>query len=147
MSAPFRRRGALRGWQLHFGPNMTPMVDVVMVILIFFMASTALVGPEWLLRIGLAKKDQPNASFQLGPADLLVTVTMVRGELRFSGFGQEARPFDELARQASEAARSLGSAIEQTRVTIEARSGVSYEAVVRAHDVLTAAGFDRVALR
>src|SRR6185295_8612661 len=30
MSArPFRRRNALHAWELHFGPNMTPMVDVV----------------------------------------------------------------------------------------------------------------------
>ena len=34
---------------LHFGPNMTPMVDVVMVILIFFMASAAFMGDEWFL--------------------------------------------------------------------------------------------------
>lgn len=147
MSAPFRHRGALRGWQLHFGPNMTPMVDVVMVILIFFMASTALVGPEWLLRIALAKKDQPNDTFQLGPADLLLTVSTVRGELRFSGFGKEALPIEDLANEAQIAARELGTAIEQTRITIEARSGVSYEAVVRTHDILTKAGFDRVALR
>ena len=32
-----RGRTALRQWELRFGPNMTPMVDVVMVILIFFM--------------------------------------------------------------------------------------------------------------
>ncbi|MEZ6319152.1 MAG: biopolymer transporter ExbD [Phycisphaerales bacterium] len=47
---PFRERGALAVHELHFGPNMTPMVDVVMVILIFFMASTALLGPEWFIR-------------------------------------------------------------------------------------------------
>lgn len=28
---------------------MTPMVDVVMVILVFFMVSAAFLGPEWLL--------------------------------------------------------------------------------------------------
>lgn len=47
---PFRRRDALTQHQLHFGPNMTPMVDVVMVILVFFMVSAAFVGPEWFLR-------------------------------------------------------------------------------------------------
>lgn len=49
----FRRRDALHGWTLHFGPNMTPMVDVVMVILVFFMASTAWIGSEWFLRAAL----------------------------------------------------------------------------------------------
>ncbi|MGH7130661.1 MAG: ExbD/TolR family protein [Phycisphaerales bacterium] len=46
----FRRRGALDLHRTHFGPNMTPMVDVVMVILVFFMVSAAFVGPEWFLR-------------------------------------------------------------------------------------------------
>lgn len=45
----FRRRGAADRASLHLGPNMTPMVDVVMVILVFFMASAAFVGPEWFL--------------------------------------------------------------------------------------------------
>ena len=47
MSRSFRRRSALYTWQLQFGPNMTPMVDVVMVILIFFMASATFAGAEW----------------------------------------------------------------------------------------------------
>src|SRR5690348_11081756 len=47
------RRGALASWELHYGPNMTPMVDVVMVILIFFMASTSVLGPEWFLKTAL----------------------------------------------------------------------------------------------
>ncbi|MCH7961632.1 MAG: biopolymer transporter ExbD [Planctomycetes bacterium] len=45
--------GALRQWEMHFGPNMTPMVDVVMVILIFFMAGTAVIAPELFLAAGL----------------------------------------------------------------------------------------------
>ena len=45
-----RRRDALHSYSLHFGPNMTPMVDVVMVILIFFMSFAAFLGNEWFLR-------------------------------------------------------------------------------------------------
>ena len=33
----------------HVGPNMTPMVDVVMVILIFFMLGSSFVSPDWYL--------------------------------------------------------------------------------------------------
>jgi biopolymer transport protein ExbD len=48
-----RRRDALHTHSLHFGPNMTPMVDIVMVILIFFMASAAFLGSEWFLRAAI----------------------------------------------------------------------------------------------
>lgn len=45
----FARRGALHRGAGHFGPDMTSMVDVVMVLLIFFMASAAFLGEEWFL--------------------------------------------------------------------------------------------------
>lgn len=43
-------RTAWRRYESAFGPNMTPMVDVVMVILVFFMASAAFLGPEWFVK-------------------------------------------------------------------------------------------------
>ena len=147
MSAPFRNRGALHGWQLQFGPNMTPMVDVVMVILIFFMASTALIGPEWLLRVGLAPDRPASTGFQLGPADLLLRLETDRGAIVFTGFGRDRAPMQELDLVVAKAAQTLGSGIGQTRITIEAGAGVPYEAVVRANDVLAGSGFDRVAIR
>jgi biopolymer transport protein ExbD len=53
----FRRRNAQALYAMHYGPNMTPMVDVVMVILIFFMASAVVLGPEWFVRTNLPKRD------------------------------------------------------------------------------------------
>lgn len=146
MSA-FKQRGALHGWQLHFGPNMTPMVDVVMVILIFFMASTALVGPEWLLRVGLAPDDREPTGFQLGPADLRLELAIEGGAVVFTGLGAKSAPLAELDAMAASAAAALGSGIGETRITIDATGTVPYEAVVRAHDRLRAAGFERVAIR
>jgi biopolymer transport protein ExbD len=54
-----RHRTSRETYDLHYGPNMTPMVDVVMVILVFFMASAAILGPTWFLRAALppAPKD------------------------------------------------------------------------------------------
>ncbi|MFZ4431104.1 MAG: biopolymer transporter ExbD [Phycisphaerales bacterium] len=49
----FRNRSARATHESHYGPNMTPMVDVVMVILIFFMASAAILGPEWFIKSNL----------------------------------------------------------------------------------------------
>jgi biopolymer transport protein ExbD len=53
MNGHFRRRNAAALREQHYGPNMTPMVDVVMVILIFFMASAAMLGPEWFIRTSI----------------------------------------------------------------------------------------------
>ncbi|MCP2732564.1 biopolymer transporter ExbD, partial [Limnofasciculus baicalensis] len=50
---PSRKRNALAQHDLHYGPNMTPMVDVVMVILVFFMASAVFLGPEWYLKTAI----------------------------------------------------------------------------------------------
>lgn len=55
----FRRRHAGARAALHAGPNMTPMVDVVMVILVFFMASAAFVGPEWFLTAQAVSRTPP----------------------------------------------------------------------------------------
>jgi biopolymer transport protein ExbD len=53
---------------------MTPMVDVVMVLLVFFMASAAFVGPEWFLRGLIPKRLEeaagPNAGARSALADL-----------------------------------------------------------------------------
>jgi biopolymer transport protein ExbD len=147
MNAPFKRRGAMHGWQTRFGPNMTPMVDVVMVILIFFMASTALIGPEWRLRIGLASDKPALAGFQLGPADLLIRLELVGGSIVFTGLGRENTPMSALELEAAGAASALGTGINETRITIEAGPGVPYEAVVQTHDALAGAGFGRVAIR
>ena len=53
MSALRRRLSLAQTRDLHHAPNMTPMVDVVMVILVFFMASSAVLGPEWFIKSAL----------------------------------------------------------------------------------------------
>lgn len=148
MSSPFRRRNALHQWHLHFGPNMTPMVDVVMVILVFFMASTAFIGPEWLLRIGLAEDDAPAGNgFQLGPAELVVRLRVVDGTVRVDGLGLRDAPLESIASAAAQAGTSLGPAADQTRITIEPTDAVPYDAVVRSQAELVSAGFVHIAIR
>lgn len=83
--ARLRRRDALHHHSLHFGPNMTPMVDVVMVILVFFMASAAFLGPEWFLPSLIAQPPAPASPaskaatstdpFALAPVQKVITLT------------------------------------------------------------------------
>ncbi len=153
----FRRRGALHQWELHFGPNMTPMVDVVMVILIFFMASTALLGPEWFLRADVAPDASKGAAlrndprFQLPEVRLEVRLRVDAGGTVADAFGREGLSMDELEALAAEVAKDMvpeepgGSAEPVVVIAPEAR--VAYNDVVRAHDACTKAGFRRVGLR
>lgn len=64
------------------GPMMTPMVDVVLVILIFFMASTTIAGYEWFLEAGVEaetanEEQEQDARFDLPAA--VIDVDLVRG--------------------------------------------------------------------
>lgn len=64
------------------GPMMTPMVDVVLVILIFFMASTTIAGYEWFLEAGVEaevadQEQEQEARFDLPAA--VIDVDLVRG--------------------------------------------------------------------
>ncbi|MEZ6241483.1 MAG: biopolymer transporter ExbD [Phycisphaerales bacterium] len=160
---PYRRRGALNQWELHFGPNMTPMVDVVMVILIFFMASTAFLGPEWFLKANMTPEEvasggrTPDRRFELPEVRLNVHLRVVDGVTLANAFGREGLTMDDLDALAAEVAKDIvqpeqaGRDPEDTSgeplVIIAPESDVPYNDVVRAHDACTRAGFRRVALR
>jgi biopolymer transport protein ExbD len=49
-----RHRAPLKKMSAHVGPNMTPMVDVVMCILIFFMLGSSFLVPELFLKSNTA---------------------------------------------------------------------------------------------
>ncbi len=158
-SRPFRMRNARANYDSHHGPNMTPMVDVVMVILIFFMASTAILGPEWFLRSGLASHA---ASAQQSPdSDIRVRIelrrdvadsnTPTQATLRDRGANlgtetpeQTIIPFtqlrDALARRAQR--HTAGSLI----VLIDAGDRVPYDEVVQVHEWCAQLGIQRVGL-
>lgn len=165
MSAPrFRRRRALDASGLHFGPNMTPMVDVVMVILVFFMVSAAFLGPEWLLGSLVPKPAQSPAAAGAPPApgpgpkasDPLATPP-VRFAIDLSlsaqsppqtvasGGGLSNAPIQDVvaAIKSGVGERSLGS----VEVLIRPGAGVPWGAVVLTHELCTKAGFVRVGPR
>jgi len=65
------RRGITKRMpSLHVGPNMTPMVDIVMCILIFFMLGTTLAQPEVFLRSNTAAIDKEGLGSEQGTQKL-----------------------------------------------------------------------------
>lgn len=82
MSRKLNRRSVFDKANQRSGPMMTPMVDVVLVILIFFMASTTIAGYEWFLEAGLEaevsdREQEQEALFDLPAA--VIDVDLVRG--------------------------------------------------------------------
>jgi biopolymer transport protein ExbD len=155
MAKPFRRRSAMAVWEMHFGPNMTPMVDVVMVILIFYMASTSFIGSEWFLRTALPKEPaaaprqdrsrEADDPFSVPPAQFELTLRRgAEGRTVASGPAFGAVSLAELPSRLAELARGTGA--EDLALVIRADGGVPYGDVVRAHDAATSAGITKVGL-
>ncbi len=133
-----------------FGPNMTPMVDVVLVILIFFMAATTIAGQEWFLRTDLPESgDDQDASLRLDlPTPMLDVSLFVEsgspgGRIMVQGLGNEARTLDSLLRQIE----SMDDADAQGLILrVGADDRVPYGSIVALHDAGTRKNM-RVAIR
>ena len=123
MSTHFRRRSALAVHDHHVGPNMTPMVDVVMVILIFFMASASIVGPQWLLTSALPnRKAAPPA-----PGEVI-----------------NNQPPGNPADIPAELANAAGQDPAKLVVIVKPEGDVPYEDVVRMHEACQRLGIAKV---
>ena len=145
---PLKRRNVLDR-TARFGPNMTPMVDVTLVILIFFMASATIAGPEWFLRAQLPTKENPNAI----ASDFALPTPMLSAEL----YLQDNEPDQIMVRGLGSAPRTLESVVEQIRsmdesaaaglvLGIRSTDEVPYWAVVKLHDAGASVSM-RVAIR
>ena len=154
----FRMRSASHAASRHFGPNMTPMVDVVMVILIFFMAGSAVLGPEWLLGLSIddvAEAVAPDAEespeqgdpFALDLPTTVVTVSLTvdaQGETRVHGLGVANGGIAELSRRLV-ALRESGAA-STLEILVTPSPDAPYEDVIRAYELVRDARPARVAL-
>jgi len=146
MSAPgLRRRDARHTYEMHAGPSMTPMVDVVLVILIFFMAAAAIAGPETLLRIGVrAPASAGGGALTLPPAEFRVELRAVEGRTLVTGLGLRDGSIEAL--RGASAALATRTDGEGLVVILGAGDGVAFGEVVRARDAISAGGIDRIEL-
>lgn len=145
MSKPFRQRNAAT--YAHFGPNMTPMVDVVMVILIFFMASAALMGPEWLLRAALPRPQAATPPANTVPVAIRVVMKDGAAAAKIAvGVGAAAADcsMNDLDAMIVGVVKQHGAA--NLAVAISADDAVPYEGLVHVHERCVAAGITRIAL-
>lgn len=136
---------------MHFGPNMTPMVDVVMVILVFFMASAAFVGTDWFLRTAAVAEGGRKGANASGarPTDLsqVVNVTLdvgPNGRTVGSMLELQGVPLDQLLKRIT--AMPKGKQTEELRVIVRPTQAVAYSDVVRVHAAFHSVGVNQVGL-
>lgn len=128
-------------------PNLAPMVDVVMVILIFFMLGTGFATPEGVLPTRLPTQIGPGGGAQVS------IVPIVRIELRDSPKGLRILVMGQaLAENSFDALTSLlterkdAGADAAGRVLLWSEPAVRFENVISAMDACTRAGFPNLEL-
>jgi biopolymer transport protein ExbD len=147
-----RRRDALHTYTMHFGPNMTPMVDIVMVILIFFMATAAFMGNEWFLRAAIpfeagrgTSLNKPNdpLALPLKPLEILLGVTP-EGVTTVTFLDLQNASLDQFLARIAQFPRNDTTA--ELEVVIRPDPRVPYPDVIRVHAACDAAGIYKVGI-
>jgi biopolymer transport protein ExbD len=116
------------------GINVTPMVDIMLVLLIIFMVTAHIVADSGL------KINLPKAATTAVPATVSMTVSInAKGEIYFM---EQMTDMDRLKLNLMREAKLNPS----VRVVLAADGGLSYQQVVAVLDTIKQAGVTRVAL-
>ncbi len=134
----------------HVGPNMTPMVDVVMVILIFFMLGSSFVSPDWYLtnNTPAIKGGLSNVKTHAMPPTRINIKLRVRGTRTVAIMPglQTADLSGELATFLTAKHKALARGVP-VQVFISPSNGVPYKDVITAYSDCIQARFKQVAFR
>ncbi len=139
---PLRKRNIMGASSGGFGPTMTPMVDVVLVILIFFMASTSIAGSEWFLRASLPEQQDTlergaDSRFTLPAPTLRVEVFVRNDTVLVGGLGDA----EMLVDQAIGVIAGLDEHVRsQVVMLLVGADEVPYHEIMRLHDAGAANG-------
>jgi len=118
-------------------PNLTPMIDVVFLLLIFFMVTTTFLDPERQIDVELPVAESGAEPVQL-PLELIVNVDE-DGTILLEG---RALTYDSLVE------RLKGAALHdpETPVTIRGHARADHQHVVRVMDACGVAGLSNLAV-
>ncbi|MBS0191974.1 MAG: biopolymer transporter ExbD [Phycisphaerales bacterium] len=146
----FRRRNAAAIHDASYAPNMTPMVDVVMVILVFFMASASVLGPEWLLKTALPPSKPTTVAVpqELTRVELLLsmkdgnTVVTTRSQAKIPTLVDA--PISLLPQWLTDLTKDRSA--KDVAVVVRPREAVPYEAVVNVHSECARIGVEKIGI-
>jgi biopolymer transport protein ExbD len=141
--------------KIHYdsGPNMTPLVDVVMVILIFLMMCGSFSQGGWFLQSSVPIKSKSGAKADVTPGlvpdePLEVRIDnsadgfrVLAGDIRSSGDKEQLRAALERKRVQFE---TVGTAKEKVQVVLMPGRNVKYENIVAVYEAALRAGFSKV---
>lgn len=138
-------RTAWNTYQMHHGPNMTPMVDVVMVILIFFMATASVLGPDWFLKTSLPRTAPADAPPADEPPEVL-RLEVVRAGTEFAVSCPDLDLNGASVASAAAALRSRkeGPTGDRIVVLIAPADDVPYQAIIALHEACERLGITKV---
>ena len=135
------------------GPNMTPLVDVVMVILIFLMMTGSFTQGGWFLQSSVPIKSKGGAQADVAPGFVPDEPLEVRidnsadgfrvlaGDIRSTGDREQLRLALEQKLKQFQAA---GQAKEKIQVVLMPGRNVKYENIVAVYEAALRAGFTKV---
>ena len=133
MAQAIRNEGA----KVNSNINVTPMVDVMLVLLIIFMVVTPMLQKG--VSVDLAKTDSPQQMPDADKEDALIVAIMRDGTVFF---GSDKTPPDQLANKVKD---KLANRTDK-RVFIRADARARYGAVTDVVDNVRSAGVDQVGL-
>ena len=129
----FGRLERTRGAEPMSDINVTPLVDVMLVLVVIFILSAPLLASSLRLQLPVAQQAQPGAG-----AGVLAVALDAQGQLSVDG--QDLAPEALAERLQAAAARQPG-----LEVQLHADAAVPYGQIVRIIDAARAAGLQRIA--
>ncbi len=129
-----------------YAPNLAPMVDVTMVILIFFMLGARLVVEEGALPTELPSQVGPGggSSITIIPTVRITLIETAQGGCQIFLMGSEIPGASFTTLQSILKQRIDEGANAEGRVLIEAGPDVEYQYVVSAMDACVGSGFQNI---
>src|SRR4051812_46439089 len=151
------RRGVMKKTAVHVGPNMTPMVDVVMCILIFFMLGSSLAMPDLFLKsntaiskVGLGTEQSTQ---ELPSVRMNIKLQRQGAETWVSAFDSPLMKMDKVDDPDQTNSQSVFARLSERRTTISddvqvlivPEKSVPYQDVITIYDFCTKLKFKQVA--
>jgi biopolymer transport protein ExbD len=149
------KRRPMEQHRFESGPDMTPLVDVVMVILIFLMLLGTFAGSEWYLQQNLPYSKTATGGGEIPPGgipDQEPLEIQVDENATRDGFVARMGAFqtsdaDQLAlvlAQRRTQLESIGRSVQEVPILISPAGGVKYQHLIRVYEAANRAQFTRI---
>ena len=143
-----RRKAAAKNRTRVMTVNMTPMIDVVFNLLIYFVLTASFAAPEGLFESKMPRSHglQPDRQVPISPLRVRIDQSASLGStvgLQVEGFSPNPSNFQELADLLKQV-QKVGGYSEKTPVIIAPKDEVPWDAVVNAYNAAVRAAYSNI---